>query len=138
MKLRILATIALYAILCLATSAIAFGAAPSAIANNPTHFKSNLDQAKLVGADWAGTDVTDTNLRRANLVEAKLLGGNLNQSDTSNAKFSLSTLLKDNLQVLQLLVTVISTIIATLFIIPQFTQELAKQECSSATQYGAD
>ncbi len=138
MKLRILATIALYAILCLATSAIAFGAAPSAIANNPTHFKSNLDQAKLVGADWAGTDVTDTNLRRANLVEAKLLGGNLNQSDTPNAKFSLSTLLKDNLQVLQLLVTVISTIIATLFIIPQFTQELAKQECSSATQYGVD
>lgn len=162
MKLTLLATIALYASYCLATGAIAFGAAQSAIAANPTHIKellstkncprcdlvganligkdlsganlvdanlrgamlsqANLNRANLVGADLTGAEVTGTKLRQANLLEAKLSGVNLHKADTYEAKLSLFKIIKNNLQELQLLVTVIGTIVATIFIIPQYLE----------------
>jgi uncharacterized protein YjbI with pentapeptide repeats len=87
--------------------------------------QANLTQANLVGADLTGVDVTGTKLRQANLLEAKLSGVNLHQADTHDAKFSPSNLLKDNLQnlqLLQLLVTVLCTIVATIFLIPQYLE----------------
>jgi hypothetical protein len=162
MKLAIPRTIALYATFCLAISAIAFGAAPKAIAANPAHVQqlidtkncpgcdlvganlkgkdlqsanlvdanlrgailtqSNLYQANLVGADLTGVDVTDTNLMQANLLEAKLSGVNLNKANTYSTKFSRNNLIKDNLQLVQLLVTIAGSILATVFIVPQYLE----------------
>jgi len=87
--------------------------------------QANLERANLVGADLTGADVTSTTLRQANLIQAKLSGVNLNKADTDSAKFFPSILLKDNLQnlqLLQLLITVICTIVATIFLIPQYLE----------------
>jgi uncharacterized protein YjbI with pentapeptide repeats len=87
--------------------------------------QANLERANLVGADLTGADVTSTTIRQANLIQAKLSGVNLNNADTHSTKFSPSILLKDNLQnlqLLQLLITVICTIVATIFLIPQYLE----------------
>lgn len=84
--------------------------------------QANLNQAILVGADLTGADVTETKLRQANLLEAKLSAVDFHKADAQNAKFSQSNLFKDNLQGLQLLVTVIGSLLATIFIIPQYLE----------------
>jgi uncharacterized protein YjbI with pentapeptide repeats len=162
MKLAILRTIVRYATLSLVICAIAFGAAPDAIAANPVQIQqlletnhcpgcdlvganlqgkdlhnanlvdanlrgailsqANLHQANLVGAELTGADVTGTNLSQANLLEAKLSGVNLNQADTRDTKLSRNNLLKDNLQLVQLLVAIVGSILATVFIVPQYLE----------------
>lgn len=84
--------------------------------------QANLNQANLVGADLTGADVTGTKLRQANLSEAKLSGVDFNRADTHKAKFSPRHLLQDNLQELQVLVTVLGTIVATILIVPQYLE----------------
>lgn len=83
---------------------------------------ANLNQAILVGADLTGADVTGTNLSGANLLEAKLSAVNLKKADTRDAKLRHSNFFKDNLPELQVLVTVLGTIVATVFIIPQYLE----------------
>jgi uncharacterized protein YcgL (UPF0745 family) len=84
--------------------------------------QANLHQANLVGADLTGADVTGTNLRQANLLEAKLPGVNLNKADARDTKLSRNNLIKDNLQLLQLLVAIAGSILATVFIVPQYLE----------------
>lgn len=84
--------------------------------------QANLHQANLVGADLTGADVTGTNLRQANLLEAELSGVNLNKADTRDTKLSRNNLFKDNLQLLQLLVAIVGSVLATVFIVPQYLE----------------
>jgi hypothetical protein len=84
--------------------------------------QANLERANLVGADITGAEVTGTNLRQANLLEAKFSEVSLKKADIHDAKLSQDNILKNNLQLLQLLVTVVGSILATIFIVPQYLE----------------